>query len=270
MTDSKKGKHKGGVTRMTNAGGKRRPGAEASRRPRPQERAAKGPRQPLRVGTPSTVNSVVALLQSDPLDKTNHVLLQIVKTRLREPLLAIDFAHALTRFVRLLKAEGRSQQDAADDLDMSRARLSKYLALAKAPQEIQDLSSHGAIQDVEFLYLLKKAHDEQPKETTKLLAQWRAKELTMPLRQAVAQVREKPRPTEPPPPTEAGGSPDASYRTTQHHQPTTASAVQTVSVIDLQVTETDTRLMLDVGKKKYWFSLDPDMCRRLKQLARKL
>lgn len=215
-----------------------------------------------------TLDRVVAILRGDDLDDAVIVLLQISENTQREGITAIEQAHAINRFVTPCKQHGRKQHAAAEALHMSKARLSKYLALLRAPDAIQELSAQGEIQDLEVLYALAKAFQEKPKETTTLLDQWRNHEVPMSLRHAVTQLLAADEPDAP----QTGSAEPARPRDHTHpqHKPTPVSAVQRASAVGIQSTDTETHLIIDVGRRQLWFSLDPDAYRLLKELAGKL
>ena len=273
------------VKRLTEASRQRRTGSEESRLPRQQKSETKGPRQPMlmdkpnpdgqaplifghrrrrTIVPPSTVNPVDAPLRSDALDTFHHLPPWIVKKRHREAIPAIDLAHAIARLTDLYKQQGQNKSYVAQALHMSNTRFSKYLALAKAPQEIQDLSTRGELQDVELLYQLKKAYEVKPGAVVKLLEKWRNKELTTSLSRAVSQLMDRPQPERTASSPSSGGEPPNQQSATP-----TAKTVQRASAVALQSTDTGTHLIIEVGKKKFWFSLDPEACRALKDLARK-
>ena len=215
-----------------------------------------------------TLDSVVAILRSDDLDDATVVLLQISENTQREGITAIEQAHAINRFVTLCKQHGRKQYDAAEALHMSKARLSKFMALLQAPDAIQELSAQGEIQDLEVLYALAKAFQEKPTETTALLDRWRNNEVPTSLRHAVTQLMGSDEPDSPHP---GSAEPELPQEHTHpQHKPTTVSAVRTASAVGIQSTDTETHLIIEVGRKKLWFSLDPDAYRLLKELAGKL
>ena len=215
-----------------------------------------------------TLDSVVAVLRGDDLDDATIVLLQISENTQREGITAVEQAHAINRFVTHCKQHGWKQQDAAEALHMSKARLSKFMALLRAPDAIQELSIQGEIQDLEVLYALATAFQEKPKETTALLDKWRNDEVPTSLRHAVTQLTGADEPDSPHP---GSAEPERHQEHTHpQHKPTTASAVQRASAVGIQSTDTETHLIIEVGRKKLWFSLDPDAYRHLKELAGKL
>ena len=212
-----------------------------------------------------TLDSVVAIRRSDDLDEATIVLLQISENTQREGITAMEQAHVINRYVTLCKQHGRRQHAAAEALHMSTARLSKYLALLRAPDAIQELATQGEIQDLEVLYALAKAFQEKPKETTALLDQWRKHEVPTSLRRAVTQLTGADEPDAPHP----GSAEPKLHRGPTHprHKPTTVSTVQRASAVGIQSTDTDTHLIIEVGRKQLWFSLDPEAYRLLKELA---
>ena len=215
-----------------------------------------------------TLDSVLAILRNDDLDDATIVLLQISENTQREGITAIEQAHVINRFVTLCKQHGRKQHDAAEALHMSKARLSKFMALLRAPDAIQELSTQGEIQDLEVLYALAKAFQEKPKETTTLLDKWRNNEVPTSLRHAVTQLTGSDEPDSPHP---GSAEPELHQEQTHpQHKPTTVSTVQRASAVGIQSTDTETHLIIEVGRKKLWFSLDPDAYRLLKELAGKL
>lgn len=212
-----------------------------------------------------TLDSVVAILRNDDLDEATIVLLQISENTQREDITAMEQAHVINRFVTLCKQHGRTQHAAAEALHMSPARLSKYLALVRAPEAIQALSTQGEIQDLEVLYALAKAFQAKPKETTALLDTWRKHAVPTSLRHAVTQLTGSDEPDAP----QTGSAEPALHQEHSHprHTPATGSTVQRASAVGIQSTDTDTHLIIEVGRKQLWFFLDPEAYRLLKELA---
>ena len=212
-----------------------------------------------------TLDRVVAILRSDDLDEATIVLLQISENTQREDITAMEQARVITRFVTLCKQHGRKQHAAAEALHMSTARLSKYLALLRAPESIQKLSTQGEIQDLEVLYALAKAFQKKPKETTALLDTWRKHEVPTSLRHAVTQLTGADESDSPHP---CSAEPELHREHTHpQHKPTTVSTVQRASAVGIQSIDTETHLIIEVGRKKLRFSLDPNAYRHLKKLA---
>lgn len=173
------------VTRMTEAG-----------RARPLAPAARG-------------TAIAAILRRDEADDATRRLIAMAENPPRSAITTLEWAHGIARLTTLSKSQGITQKQIAHDLHIPQARLTKYIALAKAPEEIQTLSSHEGIQDLELLYLLKKTHEEHPDQTLALLAQWRRDQNRPPLRPLVQQLvdalrRPRTRTPEPAPDTESG------------------------------------------------------------------
>lgn len=212
-----------------------------------------------------TLDRVVAILRNDDLNEATIVLLQISENTQREGITAMEQARVITRFVTLCKQRGRTQHAAAEALHMSKARLSKYLALLRAPEVIQKLSTQGEIQDLEVLYALAKAFQAKPKETTALLDTWRKHEVPTSLRHAVTQLLAADEPGAPHP----GAAEPERHQKHPHPRPksATVSPVQRASAVGIHSTDTDTHLIIEVGRKQLRFSLDPEAYRLLKELA---
>lgn len=278
MTDSRTFDREGVVKGALEVGLDRRTGSEESRLPRQQQSETHGSGQPILVGKRNPEgqaplifgNPVDATPRSDGLDTFDHLPPWIIKKRHREAIPAIDLAHAIARLVDLHKQLGQNKSFVADALHMSNARFSKYLALAKAPEEIQALSAQGELQDVELLYQLKKAYETKPAAVGKLIEKWRNKELTTSLSRALSQLTDKPQSGPTAPASKSSQSEDGEQDLNQNHQPGTADPVQRASAFTIQAAGADTHLIVEVGKKKFWFSLPPDAIPHLKDLVRKL
>ncbi len=164
---------------MTNA----QPFAQAGRGPRLTDPGRARPLAPAARGP-----AIAAILRHDEVDDDTRRLFEMAKNVPRPAITAVERANAIARLVALSKPRGKTQKQVAEDLHLPQSSLSKYLAIAKAPAEIQRVSSEDGLQDIELLYLLKKAHDANPQGTAALLAQWRRDQNRPPLRPIVHQL----------------------------------------------------------------------------------
>lgn len=126
----------------------------------------------------SKVQVVKAILSSDPHEELRVLLVQLEENNRREDVPLIDTANAFLRVVNLSK----SQKEASERLNMSPGRLSKYITLAKAPEDIAQLSKKGEVQDLDTLYSLSKANEKNPEAVVGLIAKWREGSLNSNLR----------------------------------------------------------------------------------------
>ena len=140
-------------------------------------------------------------------DDATRLRIQLAENTKRTDLTAIELANAYVRLMALEKPLGKTQKQVAEEVGTTQARFSKYLALSKAPENIQKVSSEDGLQDLDLLYNLKKAHDSDPKATTAMLTKWRQDpESKSPLRllsltSSSAKPRRPPRPSRSAPPT---------------------------------------------------------------------
>lgn len=132
-----------------------------------------------------TVRTVKAILHIDSHEELRILLLQLEENNKREDVPLIDTANAFARVVSLSK----NQKEAADKLTMSPGRLSKFLSVAKAPDDIKSLSSEGEVQDLDTLYALAKASEKDPGAVAGLVAKWKGGALNESLRKAAAALQ---------------------------------------------------------------------------------
>ena len=101
-------------------------------------------------------------------DEATLLSIQLAENTQRTDSTALERAHSYARLTALSKLLGKTQKQLAEKVGITTARFSKYLALSKAPPEIQQVSSDDGWQDLDLLYTLKKAYDAQPKATRSL------------------------------------------------------------------------------------------------------
>ena len=101
-------------------------------------------------------------------DEATLLTIQLAENTKRSDITALDLANSYARLMALSKSLGKTQKQVAQEQGIAQARFSKYLALSKAPPEIQQVSSDDGWQDLDLLYTLKKAYDAQPKATRSL------------------------------------------------------------------------------------------------------
>ena len=258
MTDSKTFAREGRVQGLTDTGRARRPAAEAARVPLSQERDATGPHpsnlvgthtpddpNPRRVGTrrsraiskSSIVTTITAILRPENTDEDELLMIQMAENTQRMDLTSLDIAHTLTRLAARFKPRGTTQKQLAQRMGIAQSRFTKYLALSKAPEEIQTLSSNDGIQDLNLLYDLNKTYQAEPKATLAMLAKWRKDGQNTPLRPLVDKLLDK--------------------------APTTAVA------IEIRSGDTDPHLIFEVGQKRGSCALPPHILAQLHHLPRK-
>ncbi len=150
---------------------------------------------------------------------------------------ALALANSYTRLMTLSKPLGKTQKQVAQEQGITQARFSKYLSLAKAPEEIQQISSEDGLQDLGLLSDFKKAYDADPTGTVAMLTKWRQSPDKGPLRPIVDKLLDK--------------------------APTTATA------IEIRPTDTDPLLIIEVGQKRFSCPLPPHILEQLHNLTGK-
>ena len=170
-------------------------------------------------------------------DDATRLRIQLAENTKRTDLTAIELANAYVRLMALEKPLGKTQKQVAEEVGTTQARFSKYLALSKAPENIQKVSSEDGLQDLDLLYNLKKAHDSDPKATTAMLTKWRQDPEKIPLPPLVDKLLGK--------------------------APTTATA------IEIRPTDTDPLLIFEKGQKRGSCSLRPHILEQLHHLTGK-
>ena len=170
-------------------------------------------------------------------DEATRLRIQLAENTKRTDLTAIELANAYVRLMALEKPLGKTQKQVAEEVGTTQARFSKYLALSKAPENIQKVSSEDGLQDLDLLYNLKKAHDSDPKATTAMLTKWRQDPEKIPLPPLIDKLLGK--------------------------APTTATA------IEIRPTDTDPLLIFEKGQKRGSCSLPPHILEQLHHLTGK-
>ena len=170
-------------------------------------------------------------------DEATLLSIQLAENTKRSDLTAIELANAYTRLMALYKPLGKSQKQVAQQQGVTQARFSKYLSLAKAPEEIQKISSEDGLQDLWLLSDLRKAYDANPTATLAMLNKWRQNPEKGPLRPIVDKLLGK--------------------------APTTATA------IEIRPTDTDPLLIFEKGQKRGSCFLRPHILEQLHHLTGK-
>ena len=168
-------------------------------------------------------------------DEATLLSIQLAENTKRSDLTAIELANAYTRLMALYKPLGKSQKQVAQQQGVTQARFSKYLSLAKAPEEIQRISSEDGLQDLWLLSDLRKAYDANPTATLAMLNKWRQNPEKGPLRPIVDKLLGK--------------------------APTTATA------IEIRPTDTDPLLIFEKGQKRGSCFLRPHILEQLHNLT---
>lgn len=136
------------------------------------------------------VLEVVAVIRVGVADELETLLMQIAENRRREQVPAFEDAAAMKRVVDYCKSQGFDQAYAANVLQISTAQLSKSLSLLKAPPVVVALSVENETQDVEVLYTLAKAAEQDPKRVEEFIDNWRNGEQAGTLRKASQELME--------------------------------------------------------------------------------
>ena len=95
-------------------------------------------------------------------DEATLLRIQLAEYTKRTDITAIELANAYVRLMALEKPLGKTQKQVAEEVGTTQARFSKYLALSKAPENIQKVSSEDGLQDLDLLYNLKKSPRLRP------------------------------------------------------------------------------------------------------------
>ena len=169
----------------------------------------------------STVTTITAMLHRPDSDEGQVLLIQFAENTQRTDITALERGQALLRLTTLLKPQGKTQKQIAEMVHLTQARLSKYIQLAKAPEEIQAVSSEDGLQDLDLLHTLRKLYEDHPQATTALLARWRQHPERTPLRQRVDRLLDTMHPSSPRP---VGPGPDTGHRTRAGHAPPSSPA----------------------------------------------
>ena len=172
-----------------------------------------------------------------PADEAALLTIQIAENTQRTNSTAIERANSYARLMALSKPLGKTQKRVAEELGTNQSRFSKYLALSRAPEEIQKVSSEDGLQDIGLLSLLKTAYEANATATTTLLTKWRKDPEKIPLRALVEKLLNK--------------------------APTTAT------VIEIRPTDTDPLLIIERGQKRFSCPLPPHILEQLYNLTGK-
>jgi len=135
------------------------------------------------------VDRIDAIVRPQADDVVRRLLVQIEENQQREPTTVVETAEAVARVVELSAGLGKGKGEAADMLRMSAGQLSKFLALANAPENIKALSWEGKTQDLEALYELARSHEENPEAVGALVETWEDGGLKKSLRVAAREAR---------------------------------------------------------------------------------
>ena len=130
----------------------------------------------------SIVSTISAILRRHDTDEATILSIQLAENTKRSDITALELAHSYTRLMALSKPLGKTQKQVAEEQGIAQARFSKYLSLAKAPEEIQKVSSEDGLQDLGLLSDLNKAYNADPTGTLSMLTQWRQSPEKGPLR----------------------------------------------------------------------------------------
>ena len=163
--------------------------------------------------------------------------IQLAENTKRSDITALDLANSYTRLMALSKPLGKTQKQVAQQQSITQSRFSKYLSLAKAPEDIQKLSSEDGVQDLWLISDLRKAYDINPTATLAMLNKWRQSPEKGPLRPLVDKLLDK--------------------------APTTATA------IEIRPTDTDPLLIFERGQKRGSCPLPPHILEQLHNLTGK-
>ncbi len=107
------------------------------------------------IGLTPELTEIEFILNTDPVASVDVLINQIAVNNEREQPICADNADAYARVVAELKdSRGLNQKQVAVELGLPETDLTKYLAIAKATQDIKDLSFDDIIQDLECIYLL--------------------------------------------------------------------------------------------------------------------
>lgn len=113
----------------------------------------------------------ITVLRQPPTD-LERLAIQIEENAQREDLKAIEYAQAVAHYHHMSQEQGLKREETCRQLQLSSPRLSKLLKVATTPEQIQAFAAQTHIQDVEALYILTQAWEQDSTRTAAHLEQW--------------------------------------------------------------------------------------------------
>ncbi|MBU2952225.1 ParB/RepB/Spo0J family partition protein [Marinobacter sp. F3R08] len=113
-------------------------------------------------------SNIDIIIDDKELDDVGHEkAMQLIENVQREDLTPMETAEGLAE---LLLEYGRTQGGLAKEIGMSESKVSKYLALLKAPECVQELLEAEYTSDLELVGILRKVHELDPKRCEQMCA----------------------------------------------------------------------------------------------------
>ncbi|MBL6734894.1 MAG: ParB/RepB/Spo0J family partition protein [Shewanellaceae bacterium] len=189
----------------------------------------------------------ITVLRHPPTD-LERLAIQIEENAQREDLKAIEYAQAVAHYHHMSQEQGLKREETCRQLQVSSPRLSKLLKVATTPSLIQDFAAQTQAQDVEALYLLTQAWEQDAIRTRAHIDQWLEQDWQqLNLRQAAQTLLDK-------------------IKQQTERSPTATPRVAKPALKVDSVTYTDQTLVFYAGKKNVSIELTPTAKMQLQQL----